>query len=154
RRHIFLEPAPGGFVLNLSAAMRPRLLTEMQTFALGPDAGFPEAPLMLRPGSRLHVPCGEVSFEIHPAEPAAAVPRPLRPAGWRDNSKSLLGVAIAVGLIMLIAHLIPADPRALSLDTINGSGRLARAITIPLEITAPAIDSARAMHEAAGGQSA
>jgi TonB family protein len=154
RRHIFLEPAPGGFVLNLSAAMRPRLLTELQALALGPDAGRAEAPLALPPGSRLHVPCGEVSFDIHPAEPAAAVPRPRLPSDWRENGKYLLAGALAIGLLMLIVHLIPADPRALSLDMIDGSGRLARALTIPVEIATPAIDSAKSMHEAAGGSGA
>ncbi|HEY6476442.1 MAG TPA: AgmX/PglI C-terminal domain-containing protein [Polyangia bacterium] len=154
RRHVFLEPTPGGFVLNLSAAMRPRLVTELQALALAPDAGRAEAPLALPPGSRLHVPCGEVAFDIHPAEPVAAVPRPHLPSDWRENGKYLLGVALAVGLLMLIVHLIPADPHALSLDTIDASERFARAVTIPLEITAPAIDSARAMHDAAGGSGA
>jgi TonB family protein len=154
RRHVFVEPAPGGFVLNLSAAMRPRLQTELQALAIGPDSGYADAPLALPPGSRLCVPCGEVTFDIHPAEPAAAVPRPHLPSDWRENGKYLLAVALAIGLLMLIVHLIPADPRALSLDTIDGSGRLARAVTIPLEITAPAVDRARAMHEAGGGQSA
>jgi TonB family protein len=154
RRHVFLEPAPGGFVLNLSAAMRPRLQTELQALALAPDLGRAEAPLALPPGSRLHVGCGEVSFDVHPAEPAATVPRPRLPSDWRENGKYLLAVAVAIGLLMLIVHLVPADPRALSLDMIDDSGRLARAVTIPLEITAPAIDSARALHDAAGGAGA
>ena len=154
RCHAFLEPVPGGFVLNLSAAMRPQLVTETQTLALAPDAGYAHAPLALPPRSHLHVPCGEVSFDIHTAEPAAAVPRPRLPSDWRENGKYLLAVALAVGLLMLVLHLIPADPRALSLDTIDGSGRLARTVTIPLEITAPAVDSARALHEAAGGPGA
>jgi TonB family protein len=154
RRHVFLEPAPGGFVLNLSAAMRPRLVTQTQALALGPDAGYADAPLTLPFGSRLHVPCGEVSFDIHPAEPAAAVPRPHLPGDWRENGKYLLGVALAVGLLMLIVHLIPADPRALSLDLIDDGGRLARTVTIPLELKTPALDSAGAAHEAGGGPGA
>jgi TonB family protein len=154
RRHVFLEPTPGGFVLNLSAAMRPRLETELQTLAIGPDTGRAEAPLALPPGSRLHVPCGEVSFDIHPAEPAAAVPRPLLPGGWSEDAKYLLGVAIAVGLLMLAIHLVPSDPRALSLDLIDDGGRLSRAVIIPLEVNVPAVDSARALHEAGGSGSA
>jgi TonB family protein len=151
RRHVFLEPTPGGFVLNLSAAMRPQLVTETQTLALAPDAGYADAPLALPPGSHLQVPCGEVSFDIHPAEPAPAVPRPRLPSDWRENGKYLLGVAIAVGLLMLVLHLIPGDPRALSLDLIDDSGRLARTITIPLEVNAPAIESARTLLQTAGG---
>ena len=88
RRHAFLEPAPGGFVLNLSAAMRPQLVTETQTLALAPDAGYADAALALPPGSQLRIPCGEVSFDIHPAEPAAAVPRPWLPSGWREGAST------------------------------------------------------------------
>ncbi|HEY4392923.1 MAG TPA: AgmX/PglI C-terminal domain-containing protein [Polyangia bacterium] len=151
RRHVFLEPAPGGFVLNLSGAMRPRLETERQALALGPDTGRAEAPLALPAGSCLHVPCGEVSFIIHPTEPAAPVPRPLLPPRWREGAIYPIAVAIAIGLLMLAIHLVPGDPRALSLDLIDDGGRLARTVTIPLELKAPAIDSARTLLQTAGG---
>jgi TonB family protein len=151
RRHVFLEAIPGGFVLNLSAAMRPRLQTELQALPLGPDTGRAEAPLALPPGSRLHVPCGEVSFDIHPAEPAAAVPRPWLPTAWREGAIYPVAVALAIGLLMLVIHLIPGDPRALSLDMLDDTGRLARTVTIPLEVNAPAIDSARSLFQTAGG---
>jgi TonB family protein len=62
-----------------------------------------------------------------------------------------LAVAIVLGLLLAIAHLIPSDPRALSLDTLDASGRMARMVTVPLEVTAPEIDRARALTQAAGG---
>ena len=62
-----------------------------------------------------------------------------------------LAVAIVLGLLLAIAHLIPSDPRALSLDTLDASGRMARLMTVPLEVTAPEIDHARALQQAAGG---
>jgi len=149
RRHLLVEPAPGGFVLNLTSGMRPVLQTERQALPLGPDLGRADAPLRLPPGSHLLVPCGEVTFDLQPAEPAATIPRPWLPAGWRAGVKYPLAVALVLGLLLAIAHLIPSDPRALSLDTLDASGRMARLVTVPLEVTAPEIDHARA--QAAGG---
>jgi len=151
RRHVFLQPEAGGFVLNLTAPMRPRLETPVQALALGADAGRAQAPLALPPGSFLHVPCGEVTFDIHPAVPAAAIPRPLLPAGARAWAKYLLAVALVLAVIVLAAYLVPADPRALSLDTLDDAGRLAHMVTIPLEVNAPAIDSARSLQQTSGG---
>ena len=151
RRHLLLEPAPGGFVLNLTTAMRPRLHTDRQVLPLGADLGRAEAALALPPGSLLRIPCGEVTFDLHPAEPVAALPRPWLPARWREGAKYLLGVALVIGLLMLVAHLIPSDPRALSLDTIGASHRMVATIVVPLEVTAPEIDRARDLHQSAGG---
>ncbi len=151
RRHLLVEPAPGGFVLNLTSGMRAVLQTELQALPLTPDLGRADAPLRLPPGSHLHVPCGEVTFDLQPAEPAAMLPRPWLPAGWRAGAKYPLAVAILLGLLLAIAHLIPSDPRALSLDTLDASGRMARLMTVPLEVTAPEIDHARALAQAAGG---
>jgi hypothetical protein len=151
RRHVFLEPVPGGFVLHLTAAMRPRLERSGQRLPLGPDTGRAQAPLMLPPGCSLHVPCGEVSFDIHPAEPVAALPRPWLAPGWRIGAKYLLAVALLLGLILLIAHLVPSDPRALSLDTLDDSVHFAHLTMIPLQVNAPAIDSARSLQQTAGG---
>jgi TonB family protein len=151
RRHLLVEPTPGGFVLNLTSAMRAVLQTELQALPLGPDLGRADAPLMLPPGSHLLVPCGEVTFDLQPAEPAATLPRPWLPAGWRRGVKYPLVVAILLALLMAIAHLIPSDPRALSLDTLDASSRMARLLTVPLEVTAPEIDRARALKQAAGG---
>ena len=151
RRHLLVQPMPGGFVLNLTSAMRAVLQTELQAVPLGPDLGRADAPLMLPPGSHLLVPCGEVTFDLQPAEPAATVPRPWLPAGWRAGVKYPLLVALVLGLLLAIAHLIPSDPRALSLDTLDASGRMARLMTVPLEVTAPEIDRARALQKPAGG---
>ncbi len=151
RRHLLVEPAPGGFVLNLTSAMRAVLQTGLQALPLGPDLGRADAPLKLPPGSHLLVPCGEVTFELQLAEPAATIPRPWLPAGWRAGVKYPLAVAIVLGLLLAIAHLIPSDPRALSLDTLDASGRMARVLTVPLEVTAPEIDKVRTLAQAAGG---
>ena len=151
RLHMLVEPAPGGFVLNLTSGMRALLQTELQALPLGPDPGRADAPLRLPPGSHLHVPCGEVTFELQPAEPAATLPRPWLPAGWRAGMKYPLVVALVLGLLLAIAHLIPSDPRALSLDTLDASGRMARLMTVPLEVTAPEVDHARALAQTSGG---
>jgi TonB family protein len=92
-----------------------------------------------------------VTFDLQPAEPAAALPRPWLPAGWRAGVKYPLVVALVLGLLLAIAHLIPSDPRALSLDTLDASGRMARLVTVPLEVTAPEIDHARDLKKVAGG---
>ncbi len=151
RRHVFLEPAAGGFVVNLTAAMRPSLEAPGQALALAPDAGRAEAPLALPPGSRLHVPCGEVTFDVHPAEPAATLPRPWLPPGWRVGARYLLAVALLLGLVLLLAYLLPADPRALSLDMLGAEARLTPVVVVPLQITAPTIDRARDLQATGGG---
>jgi TonB family protein len=85
---------------------------------------------------------------------AAAVPRPRLPSDWRENGKYLLGVALAIGLLMLIVHLIPADPRALSLDTLDDSTRFARLLSIPVQLNTPRVDSGLEMNDASGGSGA
>jgi len=153
RRHLLVEPAPGGFVVNLTSGMRAVLRTELQALPLAPDLGRAEEPLRLPPGSHLLVPCGEVTFDLESADPAATLPRPWLPVGWRAGVKYPLVVAIVLGLLLAIAHLIPSDPRALSLDTLDASGRMARLVNVPLEVTAPEIDRAPALTQAAGGSS-
>ena len=41
RRHLLVEPAPGGFVLNLTSGMRAVLQTELQALPLGPISAVP-----------------------------------------------------------------------------------------------------------------
>jgi TonB family protein len=91
-----------------------------------------------------------VTFDIYPAEPVAALPRPWLPPRWRSGLKIPLLVALAIGLLMLMAHLIPADPRALSLDTIDRTNRMLAALVIPLEVNAPAVDRARDLQKSGG----
>jgi TonB family protein len=149
-RHELVSFQPGGFAVNLTAAMRAELWTQVQRLPLGPDLGRAQAPLALPPGSHLRIVCGEVTFELHPAEPAAAIPRPWLPAQWRTGALYLLGVALALGAILALAHLVPGDPRALSLDTLDGSLRWARTINIPLALTAPAVEAALKIDRASG----
>ena len=113
-RHELVAAEPGGFAVNLTAAMRAQLWTGVQRLPLGPDLGRAEAPLALPPGSQLRIACSEVTFELCPAEPAAAIPRPWLPAQWRTGALYLLGVALALGAILGLAHLVPGDPRALA----------------------------------------
>ncbi|HVZ89760.1 MAG TPA: AgmX/PglI C-terminal domain-containing protein [Polyangia bacterium] len=149
-RHELVAAEPGGFAVNLTAAMRAQLWTAVQRLPIGPDLGRAESPLTLPPGSQLRIVCGEVTFELHPAEPAAAIPRPWLPAQWRTGALYLLGVALALGAILGLAHLVPGDPRALSLDALDSSIRWARMIHIPLALNDPAVNAARTMNHTSG----
>src|SRR6185436_4131696 len=114
--HALVEPVAGGFAINLAAAMRAELQTPVQALPLRPDFGYAEAPLALPGDARVHVACGEVAFDIYPAEPAAAVPRPRFAAGLREGGRYTAGVALAFLALMLIVRAIPDDPRSLSGD--------------------------------------
>jgi TonB family protein len=152
--HPLVERVEAGFVVNLTPAMRAELRTPVQRLALPPDHGHAEAPLALPPGACLRIPCGEVTFELHAAEPAPTLPRPWFPSRWRDGVGYPLGVAFALLLLLAAAHFVPSDPRALSLDALGAAHRFDRFISVPLDIYAPPIEQALGLHSAAGGPGA
>ena len=138
--HPLVEPAAGAFLVNLAGPMRAQLWTAHQRLPLAPDAGRPEAPLVLPPDAHLRIPCGEVTFEIRATEAPLPLPRPMLPAGWRRGLRYPAAVALALAALLGVAHLIPSDPRALSLDMWGADRRLDRMVTIPLDVAAPAVD--------------
>jgi TonB family protein len=138
--HVLVEPATGGFAINLAPAMQAELLTPMQVLPLRPDFGRAEAPLALPADACLRVSCGEVAFDVYAAEPAAAVPRPRFIAALRTHGRYEAGVALAFLALLLIVRAIPDDPRAVSLDDIRRMGRLTSMVTIPLDINSPEIE--------------
>ena len=149
----FVEPTPGGFAINLAPAMRAELLTPVQALPLRPDFGHAEAPLMLPADACLRVSCGEVTFDIFAAEPAAVVPPPQFLAGLREHGRYTLGVGLAFIALLLIVRAIPEDPRSLSLQDIERSRRMIPVTVIPLEVTSPEVDKALASKEPGGGGS-
>src|SRR5262249_17608299 len=144
---------PGGFAVNIAPAMRAELLTPTQALPLRPDFGRAEAPLALPGDSCLRVTCGEVAFDLYAAEPAAAVPRPIFAARWREHAKYEVGVALAFLTLLFIVRAIPEDPRSLSFDDIARSRRLPGFVTIPLDINSPEIESSVANKAPGGGGS-
>ena len=140
--HPLVEEVAGAFRVNLAAPMRAQLWTAHQRLPLPPDAGRAEAPLVLPPDAHLRIPCGEVTFELQATEAPAALPRPLLPAGWRRGLRYPVAVALALAALLGLAHLIPSDPRALSLDVWGADRRFDRMVTIPLDVAAPAVDRA------------
>jgi TonB family protein len=151
--HPLVERTPGGFVVSLSPAMGAQLWTAHQRLPLRPDAGRPEAPLQLPADAHLRIPCGEVIFEIRAAELPRAIPRPWLPAGWRTGLRYPAGVALAFAALMVVLRWMPSDPRALSLDVFGADRRLDRTVVIPLDVTAPAVDRARASPPSPAGGS-
>src|SRR4051812_33574226 len=141
----------GGFAVNLPPAMRAELLTAVQALPLRPDFGRAEAPLVLPADACLRVSCGEVTFDVFAAEPAAAVPRPRFAAAWRTHARYEAGVALAFLALLLIVRAIPEDPRAISLDLLDRSGRMLPAVTIPLDINSPEIESTLTAIKTPGG---
>jgi len=151
-RHVLVEAigqgrdgrqgAGGGFALNLSPAMRAELRTPLQRLSLAPDFGQAEAPLVLPPESFLSITCGEMVFELRLADPVAALPRPWLATGWRELAAYGLVVALAFLATVALAYLVPADPRALSLDDIDVSHRLTAWVTLPPEAKPPQLDRA------------
>jgi hypothetical protein len=108
-RHVLVESAAGGFALNLAPGMRAELRTPLQRLALAPDSGHAEVLLVLPPDSLLHIACGEMAFEIRAAGSVAVLPRPWLGAGWRDEAKYLLGVALVLLALVALAYLVPAS---------------------------------------------
>jgi len=149
--HALVEPVAGGFAINLAAAMRAELQTPVQALPLRPDFGYAEAPLALPGDARVHVACGEVAFDIYPAEPAAAVPRPRFAAGLREGGRYTAGVALAFLALMLIVRAIPDDPRSLSGDDLARLHRMSPMVTIPLDINSPEVTSTIANKTPGGG---
>jgi TonB family protein len=142
RPHPLVERTPAGFVVALTPAMKAQLWTSHQRLPLRPDAGRAEGPLDLPPDAHLRIACGEITFELRGAEVPAALPRPVLPAGWRSGLRYPVGVALALAALLGLVHLVPSDPRALSLDVLGADRRLDRTVVIPLDIAAPAIDRA------------
>jgi TonB family protein len=154
--HVLVEQSPAGLTLNLAPAMRAELRTPVQRLPIPPDMGQADRRLALPADSHLRIACGEVAFELRAVEAPPLLARPRLPAGWRTDLRYLLGVALALAVLLGIAHLIPQDPRALSLDVFGADHRADRMITIPLDIATPVIDRAPATNRgaAAGGPAA
>jgi hypothetical protein len=149
--HVLVEPAAGGFALNLTPAMGAELLTPTQALALRPDFGRAEAPLMLSPDSCLRVACGEVELALFAAEPAAAVAAPRFGADWRSHIWYDAGVGLALLALLLIVRAIPGDPRSLSLEDLGRSHRLDHMVTIPLTVNSPEVDKPIDANKTPGG---
>jgi TonB family protein len=144
-----VERLEGGFFrVNLAPAMRAQLWMPHQRLPLPADAGRADAPLVLPDGARVRVACGEVTFDVQPAQPETPLPRPILPPGWRGELAIPAWVALALAAVLGMARLVPADPRALSLDTLGADHRWGRTVTIPLDVAAPIID--RLVHPAPG----
>ncbi len=127
-------------MVTLAGSMRAQLWTLHQRLPLSPDLGRPEAPLALPPDAFLRIPCGEVTFEVRAVEASEPLPRPLLPRGWREELRYPAGVALALLALLLVAHLIPSDPRALSLDMFGADRRLDWMMNIPLDVASPVMD--------------
>jgi TonB family protein len=149
--HALIEQTAAGLTLNLAPAMRAELRTPVQRLPIPPDMGHADRPLALPADSYLYVACGEVAFELRAVDAPPLLPRPRLPPGWRADLRYPLGVALALAALLGIAHLIPGDPRALSLDMLGAEHRMGHTVTIPLDVAAPVVDRALAAHAAAGG---
>jgi len=151
--HALVQQTPAGLTLNLAPAMRVELRTPVQRLALPPDVGQAERRLALPAGSHLLIPCGEVTFELRAVEAPPLLPRPRLPRGWRVDLRYLGGVALALAALLIVAHLIPEDARALSLDVFGADHRADRMMTIPLDVATPVIDKvlASTRGDAGGG---
>jgi hypothetical protein len=149
--HALVAPEPGGFALNLTAAMRAELLTPVQVLPLRPDFGRAEAPLMLPADSCLRVSCGEVEIVLWAAEPATVVAAPRFGADWRSHIWYDAGVGLALLTLLLIVRAIPEDPRSLSLEDLGRNGRLDSLVTIPPMMPLPEVDKAIDKDKTSGG---
>jgi hypothetical protein len=94
--HLLVQPSGGGFLINLSPAMRS-----------------------LSDGADLRVACGEVVFELSAAASPPAVPRPWLSARARDLAPYLAGVGLALAVVVALLRMVPSDARALSLDDLG-----------------------------------
>jgi hypothetical protein len=124
--HVLVQPSGGGFLINLSPAMRA-----------------------LSDGTELRIACGEVVFELNPAARTPAVPRPWLSARAKDLAPYLAGVGLALGFLLVMLHLVPSDARALSLDDLGRSSRIGQYLIRP-----PVVPPPPPVHErgaAAGG---
>ena len=115
--HVLVEPTGAGFLVNLPDAMRARLQES---------------------ATHLRVPCGEVIFDISAAAAPPSVPRPWLSRLWRKDAPYLVGVAAAFLLLLAAVSAVPSDPRAISLDDIGRTIRLADYhISAPVPIVPP-----------------
>jgi TonB family protein len=126
--HALVSPSGGGFVVNLSPAMR---------------AGLDRSTYGLR------VPCGEVVFDIREATPTPTLPRPWVPRRWRSEHAITLGVGAALLLVVAILGAVPSDPRALSFDDYGRSVRFDVARVMPDAIVAPPLPGGTPLASAA-----
>ena len=153
--HVLVEQTPAGLALNLAPAMRAELRTPTQRLPIPPDVGKADRRLALPAGAHLRIACGEVTFELRAVEAPPLLPRPRLPPGWQTDLRYPLGVALVLAALLGIAHMIPQDPRALSLDVLGVDHRTGRMITIPLDVAKPVIDRVLATtHGTAGGGAA
>jgi hypothetical protein len=124
--HVLVQPSGGGFLVNLSPGMRS-----------------------LSDGTELRLACGEVVFELNPAPHTPAVPRPWLTARAKDLAPYLAGVGLALGVLLVMLHMVPSDARALSLDDLGQSSRMGHYLIRPPVMPTPPPVAQRG--DAAGG---
>lgn len=129
--HTLVAPSGGGFVVNLSPAMR---------------AGAE------RSATRLRIPCGEVVFDISATAQPPLVPRLWLLAGVGDDARVLGGVALAMLLLLLLVCAVPSDPRSLSLDDVGKSIRFDLARVVPPIVGEPPMAKITRGPAAGGGE--
>jgi hypothetical protein len=114
--HTLVAPSGGGFVVNLSPAMRERAE---------------------RSATGLRVPCGEVVFDITAAASPPPLPRRWWGRGAGDDARVVGGVALAMLLLLALVRAVPDDPHALSLEDIGKDLRFDLTRVVPHAIIEP-----------------
>jgi TonB family protein len=138
-----LEARDGVLLLQVAPAMTGSVIE-------ADGSRTPLAECVARDGSvfalpdwaRAHVVCGEMTFEVAPAEAPPRVARP--PLGrlrWVEQ-KYTLGTGLVMALVLLLATLVPPDAKALSGDRLGSDVRLIAFKTIPPEAPPPSMGRA------------
>jgi hypothetical protein len=128
--HTLVAPSGGGFVVNLSPAMREHAQ---------------------RSATRIRIPCGDVVFDITADAPPPPVPRPWWRAGSSDDARITAGVGVALLALLLLVRAIPSDPHALSLDDVGKTIRFDAAHVIPPVVVEPPLPKSKGGPAAGGG---
>jgi hypothetical protein len=116
--HTLVAPSGGGFVIDLPPAMRERAQ---------------------RSATRIHIPCGEVVFDITADAPPPPVPRRWWQPGSRDDARITAGVALGLLALLLLVQAVPSDPNALSLDDVGKNVRFDAVRIVPPVVVEPTL---------------
>jgi TonB family protein len=125
-----------GFVINVTARMSGQIehsgvATPLATWIERHGTRF-----VLPPAARAQIVCGQTTFVIAATTPPDRLPRPalFQRANWRwEQQRYTVWSGVALLLLVLLAALVPPDPKTLSFDHVSAQLRLVDFTVVPPE---------------------
>jgi TonB family protein len=143
----------GSFVINVTARMAGQIDHSGIATPLAAWIERHGTRFVLPAAARAEIVCGQTTFVIATTTPPDRLPAPawFQRSGWRwEQQRYTLWSAAALLLLVLLAKLVPPDPKALSFDRASAQLRFVDFTLVPPEQKAIPLPQGRGGHRSPG----